>query len=146
MKKIICIGIFFISLTLMAQKGKRERIRALKVAFITEHLDLTEKEAQEFWPVYNAFEQESNKIKFREMRTIRKEIRENFDSMSDAQATALVERFGEAENRLHNLRMAFSKKLLNIIPAKKIIKLKIAEEDFKKKMLEELKKRKKEKS
>ncbi len=144
MKKIILIAICFVSFTVMAQKDKREQIKALKIAFITEQLNLSEKESQAFWPVYNAFEQEKNNIRFKEMRAIRKEIKENLDTMTDVEANALIERLNKAENSMHNLRMELPKKLSNIIPAKKIIKLKVAEEDFKKKMLNELKKRKKE--
>jgi hypothetical protein len=33
--------------------GWRERVRAEKVAFLTEEIDLTESEAQVFWPIYN---------------------------------------------------------------------------------------------
>ena len=33
--------------------GWRERVRAEKYAFITEEIDLTESEAQVFWPIYN---------------------------------------------------------------------------------------------
>ena len=144
MKKLILIIICLVSFTMMAQKNKREQIKALKVAFITEQLNLTEKESQAFWPVYNAFEQEKNNIRFKEMRDIRKEIKENLNNMTDAEANVLIERLNKAENSMHELRMELPKKLSNIIPSSKIIRLKIAEEDFKKKMLNELKKRKKE--
>lgn len=130
------------SLTAIAQRGgHKKRIKALKIAFITENLDLTEKEAQEFWPVYNTYEDESSRLKHTEMRAIRKEIRENLNSMSNAEAETLIAKFSNVEERLYKLRKEFAKKLLNIIPAKKIIKLKIAEEDFKRKMIEEFKKR-----
>ena len=33
----------------------KEKIKALKVAHITNELDLTSKEAQQFWPIYNEF-------------------------------------------------------------------------------------------
>ena len=36
-----------------ADNGWRERVRAEKVAFLTEEIDLTESEAQVFWPIYN---------------------------------------------------------------------------------------------
>lgn len=144
MKKLILIIIYLVSFTIMAQNNKREQIKALKVAFITEQLNLTEKESQAFWPIYNAFEQEKNNIRFKDMRDIRREIKENLDTMTDAEANVLIERLNKAENSMHELRMELPKKLSSIIPASKIIRLKIAEEDFKKKMLNELKKRKKE--
>ena len=146
MKKLIPILLLVMSLNVAAQHKNRDRVKALKVAFITEKLDLTEKEAQEFWPVYNAFESQSSEIKYSELRSIRKEIKENSNTMTDADASKLIIRFNNAENKLHKLRMEFSKKLSAIIPPKKIILLKTAEEDFKKKMFEEFKKLKRERN
>jgi hypothetical protein len=37
----------------MVKEERQERIRALKVAYITRELSLSEREAQVFWPVYN---------------------------------------------------------------------------------------------
>ena len=34
-----------------ADNGWRERVRAEKVAFLTDEIDLTESEAQVFWPI-----------------------------------------------------------------------------------------------
>ncbi|MBA3674237.1 MAG: hypothetical protein H0W75_04640 [Chitinophagaceae bacterium] len=43
--------------------GKRaEKIQALKIAFITQKLQLTPDEAQKFWPVYNRYETEIRKM------------------------------------------------------------------------------------
>lgn len=39
-----------------AQNG--EKIKALKIAFITQKLQLTPEEAQRFWPVYDQYENE----------------------------------------------------------------------------------------
>ncbi len=39
-------------------EGWRERVRAEKVAFLTEQIDLTESEAQVFWPIYNQIQKE----------------------------------------------------------------------------------------
>jgi hypothetical protein len=44
-----------------AQDGdqtRAEKIEALKIAFITQKLQLTTDEAQKFWPVYNQYENE----------------------------------------------------------------------------------------
>lgn len=142
MKKLGIICVLFVSFSVAAQKGKRqERIKALKISFITERLSLTEKEAQEFWPVYNAFEQKMNDIRFKDIRNIRREIRENLNTMSDNDALALMERFKKAENQIHDIKTEFSNKLSKIISPKKMIRLKLAEEDFKRKMLEEFKRR-----
>lgn len=141
MKKFVPIIILFVSLNIMAQKDKRERIKALKVAFITERIDLSEKESQKFWPIYNDFENEINQIRFQDIRSIRKEIRDQINTMNEEQAKTLLKRLNTAESKLHNLESDFYKKISSVISYRKIILLKIAEEDFKRKMLEELKRR-----
>lgn len=65
MKKILPIVfiIFFSGLSpVKAQQfngdSKAEKIQALKIAFITQKLQLTPDEAQKFWPVYNQYQTE----------------------------------------------------------------------------------------
>mgnify|MGYP003543622097 CR=1 FL=1 len=52
-KRIVTIAIFLLgTLTFYGQnKFDKDKIKALKVAYITEHLDLTSKEAEIFWPI-----------------------------------------------------------------------------------------------
>lgn len=40
-----------------------EKIQALKIAFITQKLELTSSEAEKFWPVYNQYEREVNNLR-----------------------------------------------------------------------------------
>lgn len=144
MKKLIPIVLLLlVSLNTIAQQKNKERIKALKVSVITEKLDLTEKEAQKFWPIYNAHEKETSAIKFNEVRSIRKEIRENIDTLTDEKAKELLTRLNKAENKMHDLRIEFTNDLSSILSPKKILLLRIAEDDFRKKMFEQFKKRKK---
>jgi hypothetical protein len=41
-----------------AQEPAGEKIQALKIAFITQKLQLTPDEAQKFWPIYNQYDNE----------------------------------------------------------------------------------------
>lgn len=145
MKPFITITLlFFFAFSTFAQPRHGERIKTLKIAFITEQLDLTAEEAQNFWPVYNDFDGKTSKIRFETIRGIRNNIRNNFEALTDEEAKTLIKRMNDAEDKLHELRSNYHLKLLDIIPAKKVIKLKLVEEDFKKKMLQELRKRRKE--
>ena len=143
MKKLIPIlFLLFVSLNTLAQQKNKERIKALKVSVITQKLDLTEKEAQTFWPLYNAHDKAMSDIKFNDIRAIRKDIRANSEQLTDKKAEALLIRLDKAENKLHALRMAFSKDLSGVLSPKKILLLRIAEDDFRRKMFEQFKKRK----
>ena len=132
MKKYILITlILLLSLSVFAQR-KHEKIHSLKIAFITEQLDLTEKEAQEFWAVYNAHNK-SFRHKFHQMRDIRRDIKSNLNTLTDEKALELMDKLDDIEAKLYQERVEVSKKLRAILPPSKLIKLKIAEEDFKKK-------------
>jgi hypothetical protein len=117
---------------------RRERIKALKVAYLTEQLNLSESEAQKFWPIYNAFEEQEQKLR-KENYTKRKET--NVESLSEQEAKKLIEDMFFIEKQKFELRENFVKDLQKILPSKKIIKLKIAEDEFNKKMFDEYKKR-----
>lgn len=61
---LIAIFGFFSFATAQNTNSQRiEKIKALKIAFITQKLQLTSAEAQNFWPVYNQYENEIRKIR-----------------------------------------------------------------------------------
>lgn len=125
-----------------AQKhDRRERIKALKISYITKELNLTEGEAQQFWPVYNAYEESTFKIKHRELRGLRKQIRENLTTLTDAESQAILDKLMVAEKKLHEENTQLVTKLKTILSPRKIILLKVAEEGFNRKLFEEYRKK-----
>lgn len=130
--------ILFISSNLFAQRPDREKIKALKIAHITEQLDLTKEEAQKFWPVYNANEDARNKLRADSFEK-RQDI--SADDLTESEAKALLLDFEKAEQQKTALNSKMLKDLLEILPAKKIIKLYQAERSFKRKLIEEFKSR-----
>lgn len=137
----IFLTLLIVSLTLKGfsqDAGRRERIKALKVAYITEQLEFTASEAQKFWPVYNAFEDQEQLLR-RENYSKRKET--DVGSLSEQEAKKMIEDMLNTEKKKLELRETFIKDLQKILSSKKIIKLKITEDQFNKKMFEEYKKR-----
>ncbi|MCL5129511.1 MULTISPECIES: Spy/CpxP family protein refolding chaperone [unclassified Algibacter] len=139
---ISTLFILLFTVSVFAQHKDRERIQALKVSFITEKLDLTAKEAQAFWPIYNTYDENSRKCKYEDMRAIRKEIKENATTITDEKAKELLDKFVEAEDKLHTERVNLIVNLKKIISPRKIILLKATEDDFNRKLFDEYKKRK----
>nr|WP_321228325.1 hypothetical protein [uncultured Psychroserpens sp.] len=140
MKKTF-ITLLFLALTFCGfaqDKQRQERFKALKVAFITEKLEFTETEAQKFWPIYNAFEKERDML-----RNNSREMRRNLkiESLSETDARKLLKDFLAFEDEQQKLKSDLVESLLTAIPAKKVILLKLVEEQFKKQMMEEWKKR-----
>ena len=138
-KTIITLSIFAIGILAFAQNPERlERIKTLKVAFITEKLSLTETEAQQFWPIYNKYEEANFKMR-RENRAERAEY--DFKSLSDDDANKLLNSMMDAEREKLELRKQLIADLKKVLPAQKILKLQWTEDQFNRKLLEEMRKR-----
>ena len=58
MKKFLLIICILITGMLQAKAQDGEKIKALKIAFITQRLQLTPEQAQKFWPIYNQYDNE----------------------------------------------------------------------------------------
>ena len=132
MKRILYILIFIsISFAAFSQGGKKDKIEALRVAFITQQLNLTTDESQKFWPVYNEYQD-----KFRAARKEFKGTATTFASDKEAQD------FLDAEllfkQRELNLYKEYYDKFKKILPLKKVAALRQAEEEFKKELLKQL--------
>lgn len=138
-KKVIII-ICFVALTFSAyaQKKPHERVKALKIAFITEKLNLTETEAQKFWPIYNAHEKEVEMLR-ENAREKRRKL--NIRDLSESDATKALADMMAFEKEQLNHQEDLIESLKNVIPATKIIRLHLAEKAFNQRMLEELKNR-----
>lgn len=140
MKKIF-ITLLFLALTFSSfaqNKQRQERFKALKIAFITEKLDFNESEAQKFWPIYNAYEKEKDVLR-NNSRDKRRNLK--LESLTEAEAKVALKDLLAFENEQQKLKADFVESLLTAIPAKKIILLKLVEEQFKRQMMEEWKKR-----
>ena len=136
-KILIPVFALLLSVNLYAQKPNKEKVKALKVAHITEQLDLTAKEAQVFWPVYNAHEEASNKLK--ENSGIKR--LENIDAISEAEAKAYLDKIVDMELSRQQLQKEYFTKLKTILSSKKILKLMDSERSFRRKMINEFKER-----
>lgn len=143
MKRLILpVLLLMMTLASWAQPGERqmqERIKAQKVAFITERLNLSSQEAQSFWPVYNAYEAKINGFRQNDLREVRQAMRRG--NLSDKEAQELLDQYMAVEDKLHAAKKQLVRDLSGIIPPQKIIQLKSAEDAFNRKLLEMLKQR-----
>jgi Spy/CpxP family protein refolding chaperone len=139
-KKIIPLLLLLTSFSFYAQDGgmkdKKEQIKALKVAFLTTELDLTTREAQKFWPIYNTFDDKQFEIRHQKMSVFKNRMNDSaLDDMSEKEANALLTQMESADEELFLLRKKFTKNLREVLSAVKIIKLRKSEEGFNRKLL-----------
>ena len=144
MKNLIFILLISFS-TVYAQDGRHEKIKALKTAYITEKLELSPSEAESFWPVYNDFDHRSHDLRDQKRNDVYKKLRNCWDEMTDSEANALIDKYLLIEFNEVELQKEKTIALRKVISPKKIISLKIAEEDFKRELLDKYRKQKSEK-
>ncbi|MGQ7947067.1 sensor of ECF-type sigma factor [Flavobacterium sp. WC2509] len=143
-KKLFPILFLFLSFNFYAQndssKDKKEQIRAMKVAFFTTELDLTSSEAEKFWPLYNTYDDKQFELRHQKMKGYFKRMQgDNLDKLSEKEASALLGQIQDNEEDLFNLRKRFIANIKEVLPSIKILKLKKAEEDFNRKLLQQYK-------
>jgi hypothetical protein len=117
-------------------EGKREKIKALKIAYITEQLQLTPEEAQVFWPVYNEFDQKRQELEIEIFGP--KDKRPDIALMSDEEVDQFISRHFDKEEQMIDLREEYYKKFKEVLPVKKVFRLFEAEREFKMMLLERL--------
>jgi len=123
-----------------SQRPNQERIKTLKVAFITERLDLSSEEAQQFWPVYNEHDDALHKLRRKERQRFGHQL-PYLNDLSEDEASKLLSEFKAIQNDKHRLEQNFIADLNDVLPAKKVVLLLVAEEDFKKRLLQQVRKR-----
>ena len=116
---------------------KEELVKAQKIAFFTEKLNLSAEESQRFWPVYNEYWQRKNKI-IEERRNAMKFCSENMTNLSAQE----IERYGDMYINFHKqeseLLLEFNEKFKKVLTADKVMKLYLADYDFKTYLLQQI--------
>ena len=118
-------------------ENKKEQIKALKVGFITNELALTTDEATKFWPIYNAYEDKQFEIRHQKMKAFKLRMDADLEKMNEKEASTLLSQMENTEDELYQMRKKFVANLKGVLPSVKIIKLKKAEDDFNRKLLQQ---------
>jgi len=127
--------IALLSITNIQAQSKKsewqEKVMSEKIAFITTELELTPEEAQVFWPVYNQVTKENNeshKAMMAAYRAMTKAIEEG--TASDKEIGQLLDEYLAAKQKNNNAGNDDVEKYRKVLPAKKVARLYIAEENF----------------
>ncbi len=128
---------FCFSTNAQKRKGHKEKIKLLKISYLTEQLDLTSSEAEKFWPVYNEHSKNILDFMAKKSDAIKKELSvvKEIDSIDEKKALTLFNLTQYLERKKFDERENYIKKLKTILPIKKILKLQIAEKEFGRKLM-----------
>ena len=136
----IVLAFVLVSSSMTAQGPARERIRTLKIAFITERVNLTSSEAQNFWPIYNAYEAKLETIRRKERLELRSRIA-FIEELSSNESATLLQQYNTMQKAKYEAEKEFLEEIRDVISPKKTLLLLKAEEDFKKRLLQQMRKR-----
>ncbi len=118
-----------------SNKQAQERIEAYKIAFFTKKLQLTAAESKVFWPLYNEYEQQREQLRKQLKPDTRLEL------MSDDELKAHLYKQLDIEEQLVALRRAYFEQFMEVLPLRKVALIPQAEQQFKRQLLEELRRR-----
>lgn len=137
LKKILLTLVLFASTIFYGQeKHNHERIKSLKIAFMTEKLDLSSNEAQAFWPIYNEYQEKKEALRQKERTEIREKIKKS-NELSEKEAQILLKKYLSFEDEEKKLDKTFLEKVNKVISAKKTLLLLRSEREFKRQLIKQ---------
>jgi len=98
-----------------------EKIRADKKLFIAENMELTEAEANGFWPVYEQYQDELFLLRARVEELI-KDYAEAYEKMTNDRARDLLDENMTIETLALKLRQAYLPKFREVLPEVKVVR------------------------
>lgn len=148
MKRLIFFGVWLLAINSLqaqdpgdpaAQDPKvQERIKNLRIAYITDKLGLTPDQAEKFWPVYREFSDKRREIR-QAFTNTHKEINQQNPSQADQER--MVKLGLELKQKELDLEKDYSGRLMKIITAQQMLNLRKAEGDFQRIILQQIQQR-----
>ncbi len=118
------------------KERRHEKIEAARVAFLTNRLNLTTAQAQQFWPIYNEFDAKR--------RAVRKRIggrKQDLATLADNQLQGAVDDLFAARQEELNLDKEYAGRFQKVISLRQTLLLFRAEREFAKFLLRKLEER-----
>lgn len=112
------------------QDGWKERMQSVKIAFLTNEIGLTPTEAQSFWPIYNAVNEELDKAVYSTFSSYMELEKALNEKKSEKEISKCLERYLEALGSQDEIRRESVEKYKKILSETKVAKIFVAEEKF----------------
>lgn len=139
-KLIVLLAIAFLMQTTgFAQRNPqlKERVESMRVAHISSAINLTSDQAQAFWPIYNEFKAEEDKLK--EDRLGGKRIAD----MTEEEAGQMINIHFEKQAAKLALERKYSDRFRQVLSNKQLLQLTRAEREFNRRLLKRMQERRK---
>ena len=96
----------------------RKDVRSQKKQIIAANLKLSDTEAEKFWPIYDQYTTDLVKINDAKYAAVKQYV-QNYDTMSDEQATALTRQIIAVDESVAQLRQRYIPIVNKVLPGKK---------------------------
>lgn len=101
----------------------REKIKADKKLLVATNMDLTESEAKGFWPIYERYQKDLQKINQRIVKVLDSYADDYRNkSLTDDKAKKLINEALAIEQAEADLKSAYAPKLSKVLPVKKVVR------------------------
>lgn len=128
----------FCGINLLAQKSNQEKIHAMKIGMITENLQLTSDQAEKFWPVYHAYEEERVTV-IRQMRKLQRQI--SHGEIPQGEIVQAEERIMRLKEQESDIIKSYRPKFLRVINPDQYASLLKTERQFQDILMQRIKSR-----
>ena len=115
----------------------REKVKADKKLFVATNMELTESEAEAFWPVYEDYQDELFLLRARTEKLIQDYARA-FENMTEEKAKVLLDEYMTVEALGLEVRRTYLPKFRKILPEKKVARYYQIENKIEKALYHEL--------
>ena len=99
----------------------RQAVGADKRALVEKNMQLTPEEAKKFWPIYDEYQKELEKIVQKQNRAVLDYVNAE-NSMTDANARRIAKELVGADSDENKLREKTARKMLTALPARKAVR------------------------
>jgi len=99
----------------------KEKIQGDKKLLVAANMNLTEKEAKAFWPVYESYQKDLSALNDRALKNVG-EYAANWQKMTDDTAKKVVTEHLAIESDRQKLRQSYLPKFAKVLPYKKVMR------------------------
>ncbi|MBN1118196.1 MAG: hypothetical protein JXA77_13390 [Bacteroidales bacterium] len=139
MKQISFIIFVLMFSCIMFGQGSTDnnRVFQAKVKFFNEKLELSNAEAEKFWPIYNDYQNRKNLLTS-ERNNLLRFFNQNRSNMSVEEVSKTLSRFIEIEKELTGLLDSYNEKFKSVLPDEKVLHIYLVEIEFRDHLLKQL--------
>lgn len=120
-------------------KNHHKKVKAYKISFFTEELDLSIEEAEKFWPLFRVYDNKKDSL-HRAYYKEHKMLQDSLSQMTEQEAQLFLDQQNEKEIQFLLQKKEVLQQFISIIGAKKTVQLQHLEHRFRQRLIKKMRK------